>query len=80
MIGLEKPKRNILDLLLNEDLKGWDRWNCTILAPKNLGNSPIVTVRLENKDGSFKDIKLDIKRPEKRGHLHLLKMTAEKRN
>lgn len=79
MNGLEKPK-NILDLLFDEDLEGWDRWNCTILAPKDLGKPPFVTVRLENKDGSFKDIKLHINRPKRRGHLRLLKMTGGKRN
>ena len=79
MYGLEKPK-NILDLLFDDDLEGWDRWNCTILSPKDLGKPPFVTVRLENKDGSFKDIKLDINRPKRRGHLRLLKMTPENRN
>ena len=80
MTGLEKPKRNILDLLIRDDLKGWDRWNCTILAPKDLGSSPVVTVRLENKDGSFNDIKFDICRHKRRGHLQLLKKPVEKRN
>ena len=79
MNGIDMPK-NMLDLLSDEDLYGWDRWSCSIVAPKDLGSPPHVTVRLENKDGWLRDVHLSINRSNRRGHLRLVKLTADKRN
>lgn len=71
----EIPK-NVLELLDDKDLEDWDRWNCSILAPESLGSPPVVTVRLENKDGWLRDIKLRINRPVNRGHFQLIKLRS----
>lgn len=71
----EIPK-NVLELLHDEDLEGWDRWNCSILAPESLGSPPVVTIRLENKAGWLRDIKLRINRSINRGHFQLIKLRS----